>query len=229
MTKDAILQLKKIQKTYQAGELTVHALREVSLTVTEGDFLAIMGPSGSGKSTLMNILGCLDTIDGGQYLLDGEDITTMSETALATVRNSHIGFVFQQFNLLPTMTAQRNVELPLMYAAIPPAERKARASAALARVGLADRGHHRPTELSGGQQQRVSVARALVTDPTIILADEPTGNLDSKSTKDVLHLLHELHDDNRTIVMITHEQDVAEEAARTAVMRDGELTLGGVA
>jgi putative ABC transport system ATP-binding protein len=198
-------------------------VRGVSLTVHDGEFVAIMGPSGSGKSTLMHVIGCLDTPTSGSYHLAGEDVSTMRESALADVRNRRIGFVFQQFNLLSTMSAWRNVELPLVYAGLPRAERKRRAVDALTRVGLADRVDHRPGELSGGQQQRVSVARALVTDPQLILADEPTGNLDSTATADVLDLFDELQVQGRTIVLITHEHDVAARAHREVHMRDGRL------
>jgi putative ABC transport system ATP-binding protein len=218
-----ILELVDVGKTYRSGSLEVEAVRGVSLRVDEGEFVSTMGPSGSGKSTLMHIIGCLDTPTTGRYLLAGEDVSEMSEAQLADVRNRRIGFVFQQFNLLPTMTAWRNVELPLVYAGVARAERRRRAVETLERVGLADRIHHRPTELSGGQQQRVSVARALVTDPQLILADEPTGNLDSVSSADVLDLFDELHAQGRTIVLITHEHDVAERASRTVHMRDGRL------
>jgi putative ABC transport system ATP-binding protein len=218
-----ILELVDVGKTYRSGSLEVEAVRGVSLRVREGEFVSTMGPSGSGKSTLMHIIGCLDTPTTGRYLLAGEDVSTMSEAQLAHVRNRRIGFVFQQFNLLPSMTAWRNVELPLVYAGIARAERRRRAIEALERVGLGDRVHHRPTELSGGQQQRVSVARALVNDPQLILADEPTGNLDSVSTADVLDLFDELHDQGRTIVLITHERDVAARAGRSVHMHDGRL------
>ena len=189
----ALLRMTGVRKTYDTGVVAVEALRGVDLEVAEGDFVAIMGPSGSGKSTLMHILGCLDVPSAGTYELSGVDVSRMTEAELADVRNRRIGFVFQQFNLLPSMTALRNVELPLVYAGVPRAERRERALDALGRVGLAERVDHRPGELSGGQQQRVSVARALVTDPALILADEPTGNLDSVSTRDVLGLFHELH------------------------------------
>ncbi len=218
-----ILELHQVRKTYATGSLEVEALRGIDLVVPEGDYVAIMGPSGSGKSTLMHILGCLDTPSAGTYRLAGVDVSGMDEEDLAEVRNRRIGFVFQQFNLLPTLTAARNVELPLVYAGVPRAERRRRAEEALGRVGLGDRLDHRPGELSGGQQQRVSVARALVTDPDLILADEPTGNLDTVSTLDVLSLFRDLHEQGRTVVLITHEQDVAEQAARTVLIRDGHL------
>ena len=218
-----ILRLEDVGKTYRSGSLEVAAVRGVTLTVREGEFVSVMGPSGSGKSTLMHIIGCLDTPTTGSYHLAGEDVSTMRESALADVRNRRIGFVFQQFNLLSTMSAWRNVELPLVYAGLPRAERKRRAIDALTRVGLADRVDHRPGELSGGQQQRVSVARALVTDPQLILADEPTGNLDSAATADVLDLFEELQAQGRTIVLITHEHDVSARAQREVHMRDGRL------
>jgi putative ABC transport system ATP-binding protein len=218
-----VLALSDVRKVYRSGSLEVEALRGVSLDIDQGEYVAIMGPSGSGKSTLMHILGCLDVPTSGQYLLAGDDVATMDETQLAEVRNRRIGFVFQQFNLLPSMTAARNVELPLTYAGVGPADRRERAAAALARVGLADRVEHRPGELSGGQQQRVAVARALVTDPALILADEPTGNLDSTSTTDVLGLFAELHRAGRTIILITHEAEVAAAAGRVVRIRDGEL------
>ncbi len=221
-----IVELSGVHKTYKTGSITFEALRGVSLDVQEGEYLAITGPSGSGKSTLMNILGCLDIPTAGTYLLGGEDVSTMSEKELAVVRNKRIGFVFQQFNLLRSMTAQRNVELPLMYAGVHAKERHTRARDALERVGLGDRTHHRPGELSGGQQQRACMARALVTNPDIILADEPTGNLDSVSTHEVLRLLHDLHDQGRTIVLITHEHDVALESQRQVQIYDGLLTEG---
>ena len=219
-----ILDLVDVGKTYRSGSLSVDALRGVTLSVAEGDYVAVMGPSGSGKSTLMHILGCLDVPTIGRYRLGGEDVSGMQERELADIRNRRIGFVFQQFNLLPAMPAWRNVELPLVYAGVPRAERRARAVEALGRVGLADRIDHRPGELSGGQQQRVSVARALVTNPNLILADEPTGNLDSRSTADVLDLLDELHDAGLTIVLITHEKDVAGRAGRNLVISDGLIT-----
>jgi len=220
----AVVALESVRKVYRTGSLEFEALRGIDITITEGEYVAVVGPSGSGKSTLMNILGCLDIPTSGTYLLGGEDVSTMTEAELAQVRNRRIGFVFQQFNLLPSLAAWRNVELPLVYAGVARAERKERALMALERVGLADRVDHRPGELSGGQQQRVAVARALVTEPDIILADEPTGNLDSGSTTAVLALLDEVHASGRTIVLITHEHDVATRADRNLTIRDGEIT-----
>jgi putative ABC transport system ATP-binding protein len=218
---EPVLSLNDVTKVYRAGSLEVAALRGVSLDVQPGEYVAVMGPSGSGKSTLMHIIGCLDVPSAGSYLLAGEDVSSMSENELADVRNRSIGFVFQQFNLLASMSAWSNVALPLAYAGVNRGERRQRAEAALGRVGLADRVSHRPGELSGGQQQRVAVARALVTEPALILADEPTGNLDSTSTADVLDLFDELHDAGRTVVLITHEHDVADRAGRIVRLRDG--------
>lgn len=220
----SVLALTDVTKTNASGTLEVQALRGVSLDIAEGEYVAIMGPSGSGKSTLMNILGCLDPLTSGTYLLAGRDVANLDEDELAEIRNRHIGFVFQQFNLLASLPAWRNVELPLLYAGVARQERKERAIAALERVGLGDRTGHRPGELSGGQQQRVAVARALAGDPALILADEPTGNLDSHSTEEVLGLLDELHKAGRTIVLITHEAEVAERAGRVVHVRDGLIT-----
>jgi len=218
-----ILRLVDVGKTYATGSVEVEALHDISMEVDRGEYVAIMGPSGSGKSTLMHILGCLDVPTTGSYDLAGEDVSAMSEDALARVRNRQIGFVFQQFNLLPALSAWRNVELPLCYSGVGRSERKERAMQVLERVGLGDRVDHRPGELSGGQQQRVAVARALVTDPALILADEPTGNLDSHSSADVLRLFVELHDQGRTIVLITHEREVAESAQRVVRILDGQI------
>jgi putative ABC transport system ATP-binding protein len=219
----SLIELTDVRKTYDSGQIQVEALRGVDAWIEEGEYVAVTGPSGSGKSTLMHILGCLDVPTSGSYHLAGEDVSELSEARLAEVRNRRIGFVFQQFNLLPSMNAWRNVELPLMYAGVPRHQRKERALAALDKVGLADRADHKPGELSGGQQQRVAVARALVTDPALILADEPTGNLDSGSTREVLGLLDELSDLGRTIVLITHERDVAARARRVLAVHDGEV------
>jgi putative ABC transport system ATP-binding protein len=218
---EAIIALSDVRKVYRSGSLEVEALAGISLSIHAGEYVAITGPSGSGKSTLMHILGCLDVATAGSYLLAGEDVGEMSEEELAEVRNRRIGFVFQQFNLLPALTALRNVELPLIYAGVSRDERKRRALKALDRVGLGDRVDHRPGELSGGQQQRVAVARALVTEPAMILADEPTGNLDSHATADVLGLLDELCAAGGTIVLITHEPEVASHAQRTVRVFDG--------
>jgi putative ABC transport system ATP-binding protein len=218
-----MLKMIGVRKTYSTGVVEVEALRGINLHVAAGDYVAIMGPSGSGKSTLMHIIGCLDVPTGGTYELDGTDVSSMTEKELAEVRNHKIGFVFQAFNLLPSLSALRNVELPMVYAGVPAAERRERAMAALDRVGLAERVQHRPGELSGGQQQRVSVARALVTDPALILADEPTGNLDSHSTAEILELFDELNAAGRTIVMITHEADVAAHATSPWHIYDGQL------
>jgi putative ABC transport system ATP-binding protein len=223
VTHRAVLDVDDVRTTYGAGDTAVHALRGVSLTVARGDYVAIMGSSGSGKSTLMNILGCLDVPSSGAYRLDGVDVSRLSDRQLALVRNRRIGFVFQSFNLIPRMTALSNVELPLAYAGVRAAERRRRARAALAMVGLDDRGGHEPNQLSGGQQQRVAVARALVTAPALVLADEPTGNLDTQSTLDVLGVLDRLNRSGRTIVLITHEIDVAQHARRLIRLVDGRI------
>ena len=219
-----VIELERVTKVYRTGSIAVAALRGISLRIAQGEYVAVIGPSGSGKSTLMHILGCLDTPTSGAYHLAGENVSNMSEADLAEVRNKRIGFVFQQFNLLASMSAWQNVELPLVYAGVPRTERKERAMDALARVGLAGRVNHRPGELSGGQQQRVAVARALVTEPDLILADEPTGNLDSVSAADVLRLMDELHEAGRTLVLITHDTEVASASGRVLGIRDGLLT-----
>ena len=224
---DDLIRLDSITKVYGSGDAAVVALNDFSLGVAAGEMLAVMGPSGSGKSTLMNILGCLDTPTSGRYWFGGEDVSRLNETQLAHVRNRRIGFVFQQFQLLPKLSAWRNVELPLLYRAAD--SRRDLALQALDQVGLINRVDHRPTQLSGGQQQRVAIARALVTDPDLILADEPTGNLDSASSRDVLAVLRELNQQGRTIVIITHDPEVAPVARRTVVMRDGRLVQGAAA
>ena len=223
-----LLELIGVGKVYGDGEAQVHALRGVHARVEQGEYVAVIGPSGSGKSTLMHILGCLDVPSVGAYRLAGEDVSGMDEAQLAEIRNRRIGFVFQQFHLLPSLSAWRNVELPLLYAGVSRAESRARAIEALERVGLGERTTHRPNQLSGGQQQRVAVARALVTEPALILADEPTGNLDSASSAEVLSLLDELHAAGRTIVLITHEAEVADRADRSLLMRDGAIVGDGL-
>jgi putative ABC transport system ATP-binding protein len=219
---EAMIEVENLTKTYMLGEVEVNALCGVSINIRKGEWVAIMGPSGSGKSTLMNILGCLDQPTSGTYRLDGIDVSRMKDGDLAGVRNSKIGFIFQTFNLLPRTSAVANVELPLIYAGA--SDMRPRALAALERVGLKDRVNHRPNELSGGQQQRVAIARALVTNPTIILADEPTGNLDSKSGAEIISILHDLHETHgMTIVMVTHDAEVAAESDRTIHIRDGQV------
>jgi putative ABC transport system ATP-binding protein len=219
--RDVVIDIRDVSKVYKTGSLEVAALRGVSLRIEEGEYVAIMGPSGSGKSTLMHILGCLDVATSGTYVLAGEDVSHLSEVQLAVIRNQRIGFVFQQFNLLPSLTAWRNVELPLCYAGTPKSERRARAVDVLERVGLGDRVLHRPSELSGGQQSRVALARALVNSPAMILADEPTGALDSRATADVLSVFDDLNRAGHTVVLITHEEDVAAAARRTIRLHDG--------
>jgi putative ABC transport system ATP-binding protein len=218
-----VIALRGVIKTYATGEISVRALRGLSLDIHTGDFVAIMGASGSGKSTLMNIIGCLDVPSKGRYLLDGVDVRYLDDGELADIRNRKIGFVFQAFNLIPRTSALENVELPLVYAGVKSKERRARALRALELVGLGDRVNHVPSELSGGQQQRVAVARAVVTDPAIILADEPTGNLDTVSTGEVLAVFDRLNAEGRTVVLITHEDDVAAHARRVIRLRDGEI------
>jgi len=215
-----LIEMHELTRVYQLGPQEIYALRGINLIVEQGEYLAIMGPSGSGKSTLMNIIGCLDRPTDGQYVLDGTPVEQMDDDELAAVRNKKIGFVFQTFNLLPRTTALQNVELPLVYAKIQRAERREMAEDALAAVGLKDRMNHQPNELSGGQRQRVAVARALVNKPSLLLADEPTGNLDSKTGREILDLFHDLHSRGNSIIMVTHEDDVAKEARRIIHIRD---------
>jgi putative ABC transport system ATP-binding protein len=222
-TTTALIRLEQVSKTYRMGGYEVHALRDVSLDIGRGEFTAIMGTSGSGKSTLMNVLGCLDRPTGGRYLLEGEEVSRLPVDRLAELRNRTLGFVFQSFNLLARTSALENVELPMLYAGVGAAERRARAAAALARVGLAERSAHHPSEMSGGQQQRVAVARAIVNHPSLILADEPTGNLDSRTSAEVMALFQELGREGITVVLVTHEPDIAEFASRVLVMKDGRL------
>jgi putative ABC transport system ATP-binding protein len=216
-----IISIEHIARIYQVGLEEVHALADVSLEINQNDYVAIMGPSGSGKSTLMNIIGCLDTPSKGIYMFENENVSQMNDNQLAEIRNRKIGFVFQTFNLLPRSTALHNVELPLIYAGLPKSVRMERAYDALEKVGLADRVDHKPNELSGGQRQRVAIARALVTQPSIILADEPTGNLDTKTGNDIMALFEELHDNGNTIILVTHEEDIAKHAQRIIRLRDG--------
>jgi len=219
----AVIELSGVRKVYKSGDIEFEALRGIDLAIDQGEFVAIVGPSGSGKSTLMNILGCLDIASEGRYTLAGEDVEDLGEAQLSRIRNKEIGFVFQGFNLLTSLKAWQNVELPLVYAGVHRTERRERAIAALKRVGLGDKTENKPGELSGGQQQRVAIARALVGEPTMILADEPTGNLDSVSTEAVLGLFAELNADGRTVVLITHEHDVAARAKRAVRVRDGRI------
>ena len=219
----ALIETQGIVKDYRMGSHRVHALRGVSVTIQAGEFVAVMGPSGSGKSTFMNLLGCLDTPTAGRYLFEGEDISDLSGDRLARIRNKKIGFVFQTFNLLPRMSALENVELPLLYNGAAPRERRLRARARLEAVGLADRAHHLPAQLSGGQQQRVAIARALINEPALVLADEPTGNLDSRTGVEIMALFQELNRSGITIVLVTHEADIAAYAARVLTFRDGRV------
>jgi putative ABC transport system ATP-binding protein len=219
----ALIELTGVSKVYRMGDVEVHALREVSFTVAERDFVAVMGSSGSGKSTLMNIIGCLDRPTDGTYRLDEQEVSRLDRRALARIRNRTLGFVFQSFNLLARTSALENVELPLVYGGVPARERHQRAAEALKRVGLADRAHHHPNQMSGGQQQRVAVARALVTRPRLIVADEPTGNLDSRTTVEIMALFQELAEAGITVLLVTHEPDVAAYASRVVVMRDGRI------
>jgi len=218
-----VIEVKNLEKTYYVGDMEVNALRGVSFNILKSQFSAIMGPSGSGKSTLMHIIGCLDSPTKGEYHLNGENVANMQDDQLAKIRNKEIGFVFQKFHLLPRNTALENVMLPLKYASIGKTERSNKAMEALTQVGLADRVDHRPSELSGGQQQRVAIARALVNSPAILFADEPTGNLDSKTGEEVMNLLHELNNKGQTIVLITHEKEIADQTERTIFIRDGKI------
>jgi putative ABC transport system ATP-binding protein len=218
-----MIELRNIRKIYQLGDEEVHALDGVSLTIEEHEFVAIIGGSVSAKSTLMNIIGCLDTADEGSYMIDGQEASDLSEREQSILRNRKIGFIFQQFNLLPKLSAAENVELPLIYQGVASSERKVRVQEALEKVGLEHRMHHRPNQLSGGQQQRVAVARALVTRPSLILADEPTGNLDSRSTEDIMNLLRELHAQGNTLVLITHDNEIAARAPRRVRLMDGRI------
>jgi putative ABC transport system ATP-binding protein len=216
-----VIHLENLQKSYFIGKQELPVLKGLNLDIMKNQFVALMGPSGSGKSTLMNIIGCLDTLSGGRYVLNHKDVGEMSDNELADIRNQEIGFVFQQFNLLPRLSALENVALPLIYAGIPKKERNERAAEMLGKVNLADRAKHKPNELSGGQIQRVAIARALVNNPSIILADEPTGNLDSKTSAEIMHLLSEIHRMGNTVVLVTHEEDIAAYAGRVVRLRDG--------
>lgn len=223
MSNESLIECKDIHKEYRMGTQTVHALRGVSFGIKKNEYVALMGPSGSGKSTMMNMIGCLDTPTKGEYILNGHNVQLLSDNELADVRNKEIGFVFQTFNLLPRSTALANVELPLIYAGIRSSERKRIATEVLEKVGLADRMDHKPNELSGGQRQRVAIARALVNNPSILLADEPTGNLDSKTGYEIMELFEELYEQGNTIILVTHEEDIASHARRIIRLRDGLL------
>ena len=220
---DALIEIRDLTRHYDMGGETIHALRGVSLAIHRNEYVAIMGPSGSGKSTMMNMLGCLDTPSSGEYWLNRQEVSGLSDDALARVRNKEIGFVFQTFNLLPRASALHNVELPLVYSGTSSRDRRDRAVAALTRVGLANRMDHKPNELSGGQRQRVAIARALVNEPSILLADEPTGNLDSSTSEEIMRVFGELHAQGQTVVMVTHEPDIAAHAERVVVLRDGRV------
>lgn len=224
---ESLIDIRGIGKTYRIGEVVVDALRSVDLQVYKGEYVALMGPSGSGKSTLMNILGCLDTPSRGQYMLNGTDVSHMTDNELAMIRNKEIGFIFQTFNLLSRNSALENVALPLVYAGISRKDRQTRAEQSLANVGLADRMDHKPNELSGGQRQRVAIARALVNKPSIILADEPTGNLDSKTSYEIMELIEKIHEAGNTVIIVTHEEDIARRAKRIVRLRDGMIESDG--
>lgn len=218
-----IIKIDNLNKIYDTGAIQVHALRSINLSIKPNEYVAIMGTSGSGKSTLMNIIGCLDRLTSGKYILDGKDVSSLDDNQLAAIRNTKIGFVFQAFNLLPRLSALSNVELPMIYAGVSASEREKRATSALERVGLSDRMHHRPNELSGGQKQRVAIARALVNNPAILLADEPTGNLDTKSSEEIMGIFQSLNNEGVTVVMVTHEPDIAAHTKRNVVFRDGTI------
>lgn len=218
-----VISIKNLSKVYNTGAIRFEALKDINLSVYKGEYVSIMGPSGSGKSTFMNILGCLDTLTSGEYLLDGKDTSSISGDDLAIVRNKKIGFVFQAFNLLPKLTALENVELPMIYGNVPKAERRRRALDALRKVGLENRANHTPVEVSGGQKQRIAIARSLVNNPSILLADEPTGNLDSKSSLEIMNIFDSLSRDGVTIVMVTHEEDIAAFTKRTVIFKDGSI------
>ena len=228
MAEDIFFRMTEIDKIYPLEGEDVHALKKVNLTIDEGEYLSVLGPSGSGKSTLMNIIGCLDTPTSGEYILQGREVEDMDELELAELRNREIGFIFQNSQLLPRLTARKNVELPLVYAGVSPKERRERAEAMLERVGLADRMDHMPNQLSGGQQQRVAIARAMVGNPSILLADEPTGALDQKTGAQIMELFHELNDEKRTVIMITHDLKIASHARRVVHIIDGEISEGGL-
>ncbi|MCR6513450.1 MAG: ABC transporter ATP-binding protein [Clostridium chrysemydis] len=221
-----VIKIENVNKTYHMGDETLHVLNDITLTVQKGDFISIVGPSGSGKSTFMNFIGCLDKVDSGTYILDGFDVLTLSDNKLSEIRNKKIGFIFQQFNLLPKLSALENVELPLIYSGISSKERLTRARNALEKVGLKERANHLPTQLSGGQQQRVAIARAICTNPEILLCDEPTGALDTKTSKDIMNLIKSLNEEGRTVVMITHDMEVAKKAKRIIRIKDGVLYEG---